>query len=898
MNQMLDWPESVNAEQVRQLYAGVPTSLITSSLLAILLAYVQSGAVDGMNAFIWLILIELSFLARALLYRSWLLAPEKKDSSLWLRRFRIGTISSGVLWGLSAFLLFPAHDVTYQATLAFALAGVTAGAMVSYCMDLVSVIGYTAPLMLPLIVQLFTESSDAGLLMSGMTLLFLFFIVASAKRQHRHLIENVALRLQADAGKAQLLQKDADLKLLTERLTAVIEAIPDAIFFKDGKGRWLITNKPAKRLYKLHGFRWRGKTGTELAKVRPELRTAHEASLVDDEYAWQAGKLTICQQLLVGTDATPHHYEIRKMPLFGSDGRRKALVVIARDVTELHAAERELRIAAAAFDVQEGIMITDAGNRILRVNRAFVTLTGYSAEEAVGNTPSLLRSGRQSEEFYQSMWETLNRSRYWQGELWNRRKNGELFPVWLTTTALIDTDGKVRNYIAAFSDITQYKKAEEEIHNLAFYDYLTGLPNRRLLLDRVQQALVTSARHDQHGAILFIDLDNFKTLNDTRGHAVGDLLLIEVAKRLSECVRAEDTVSRLGGDEFVVMLEGLSEVAWQAGGQAELVGEKILDVLNQPYLLGEYEHHSTPSIGISLFRGSTESVEEILKHADTAMYQAKQSGRNTMRFFDPAMQKALESHILIEADLRQALPQQQLILYYQTQVDDARRVIGAELLIRWNHPVHGMISPLEFIPVAEESRLIISIGTWVLQTACAQLKQWEQHPQASQLQLAVNVSARQFRQADFVAQVSAALQQHSANPALLKLELTESLVLDNVSDTVEKMQALKALGVGFAMDDFGTGHSSLAQLKRLPLDQVKIDQSFVRDIATDPNDATIVQTIIAMTGALGLDVIAEGVETEAQLQFLRENGCRKFQGYLFGQPVPVAEFEQLLITLH
>jgi diguanylate cyclase (GGDEF)-like protein/PAS domain S-box-containing protein len=582
------------------------------------------------------------------------------------------------------------------------------------------------------------------------------------------------------------------------------------------------------------------------------------------------------------------------MPLFSRDGRRKALVVIGRDVTERHAAERELGIAAAAFEVQEGIMITDAENHILRVNRAFVTLTGYSMEEAIGKTPAILKSGRQNEAFYQTMWATLGRAKYWQGELWNRRKNGELFPVWLTITALLDANGKVRNYIAAFSDITQYKKAEEEIHNLAFYDYLTGLPNRRLLLDRVKQALMTSTRHNLHGAVLFIDLDNFKTLNDTQGHAVGDLLLVEVAKRLTECVRAEDTVSRLGGDEFVVMLEGLSVASWQAGAQAELVGEKILDALNQPYLLGEYEHHSTPSIGISLFRGSAESVEEVLKHADTAMYQAKQSGRNTMRFFDPAMQEALESHILIEADLRQALPQGQLLLYYQAQVNDFRRVIGAESLLRWQHPRHGMISPLEFIPVAEESRLIISIGAWVLQKACEQLKQWEQHPHTRALQLAVNVSARQFRQADFVAQVSAALQQYAANPALLKLELTESLVLENVSDTVEKMQALKALGVRFAMDDFGTGHSSLAQLKRLPLDQVKIDQSFVRDIATDPNDATIVQTIIAMTNALGLDVIAEGVETEAQLQFLKKHGCRKFQGYLFGEPMPVTEFEQLL----
>jgi diguanylate cyclase (GGDEF)-like protein/PAS domain S-box-containing protein len=890
--------EFIESEQVRHLYAGMPASLIAAALMALLLAFIQSTTVDSVTTFSWATLILLSLALRAWTYFSWRKAPRSASNRLWLKRFRLGAFATGTMWGVSALLLFPAHDTVHQATVAFALAGVTSAAILSYSMDLVSTIGYVIPLMLPLITRLSSVNGDSGVIMSIMSVLFLIFVIAAAQHQHRYLLRNLELRLQASAGRLKLMQKDADLKLLTERLTALIEAIPDAIFFKDGRGRWLITNEPAKRMFKLQDIKWRGKTDMELADARPEFRAIYEKALITDERTWEAGDLTLFQEHVTDEDGLMHCYEIRKMPLYGNDGRRKALVVIGRDVTEHVKAELELQIAAAAFEVQEGIMITDAENRILRVNRAFVALTGYSAEESLGRTPSMLSSGRQNAEFYQDMWKELDHNKYWQGEIWNRRKNGELFPVWLTITALLDVDGGVRNYVGAFSDITQYKKAEEEIHNLAFYDYLTGLPNRRLLLDRLQQALVASARHNLHGAILFIDLDNFKVLNDTRGHAVGDLLLIEVAKRLSESVRGEDTVSRLGGDEFVVMLESLSAETRQAASQAEFVGEKILDALNQPYILGASEHFSSPSIGISMFRGEVEAVEDILKHADTAMYQAKQSGRNTMRFFDPAMQEALESHILIEADLRQALSKQQLVLEYQMQVDGFGQVFGAELLLRWKHPVHGIIPPLEFIPVAEESDLIISIGTWLLQMACSQLKQWEQLPHTRELRLAVNISARHFRQINFVEQLSAILVQYAINPSLLELELTESLVLADIDDTVDKMQALNALGVRFSLDDFGTGHSSLAELKRLPIDQIKIDRGFVRDITTDLNDATIVQTIIAMAGTLRLDLIAEGVETAAQLQFLKLHGCNKFQGYLFGKAVPLAEFEKMVTKPH
>lgn len=457
-----------------------------------------------------------------------------------------------------------------------------------------------------------------------------------------------------------------------------------------------------------------------------------------------------------------------------------------------------------------------------------------------------------------------------------------------------DQRGAAQRMIGVNWDITESKMSEAKIHQLAFYDALTNLPNRRLLQDRLQQAFSVSARNSQHGAVMFLDLDHFKTLNDTKGHDIGDLLLLEVARRVQLCVRDGDTVSRLGGDEFVVVLETLSETAHEAATQAELVAEKIRAALNQPYQLKEHLYHTTPSIGIVLFMGYQDSLDDLLKHADTAMYQAKTAGRNTIRFYDPAMQAALEARTVLEDELRSALEKRQFHLHYQIQVDSLRRPLGAEVLLRWEHPERGMVSPAEFIPLTEDTGLIVPIGLWVLQTACAQLKAWQHEVLMRDLTLAVNVSAKQFRQADFVAQVQHVLLESGAKPSHLKLELTESTVLENVEDTIAKMRALKLLGVSFSMDDFGTGYSSLQYLKRLPLDQIKIDQSFVRDIASDPNDAAIVQTIIAMTEVLGLNVIAEGVETEAQHVYLDQHGCHAFQGYLFSKPVTVEQFEGLL----
>ena len=448
--------------------------------------------------------------------------------------------------------------------------------------------------------------------------------------------------------------------------------------------------------------------------------------------------------------------------------------------------------------------------------------------------------------------------------------------------------------LVTLQDLSQRKAAEDEINTLAYYDPLTRLPNRRLLADRLQQALAASARHQRSGALLMLDLDHFKTINDTRGHDRGDALLVQVAHRLRSCVHEDDTVARLGGDEFVVVLEDLGDDLRDAASRSEEAGQRILALLREPYTLYGESHHSSLSMGITVFTGSAQTVEELLQRADLALYQAKDAGRDTLRFYDPQIQAAVNERAALELDMRVGLAQGQFELYYQPQID-AGRVTGAEALLRWRHPQDGFVSPMRFIPLAEASGLILPLGEWVLQAACKRLAAWAQRPALAALTLAVNVSARQFHQQDFVAQVLAALARSGANGHLLKLEITESLLLEDLEDTIGKMVQLKGYGVGFSLDDFGTGYSSLAYLKRLPLDQLKIDQSFVRDVLTDPNDAAIARTVVALGTSLGLRVIAEGVETEAQRAFLERHQCHAWQGYLLSAPVPVAEFEELVV---
>ncbi len=528
-------------------------------------------------------------------------------------------------------------------------------------------------------------------------------------------------------------------------------------------------------------------------------------------------------------------------------------------------------------------------------NQASEYLYGYTAEEALGKKlTDLIVPPEMRGEVEQAIRKMFATGRpIPASELTLMRKGGGRVDVF-SSHAYVHVPGREPEMFCMDIDLTERKRNEARIQNLAYYDPLTQLPNRRLLSERLQQAMNDSHRTHLHGAILFFDLDNFKTLNDTLGHDKGDQLLQQVAQRLQNCVRKVDTVARLGGDEFVVLLKDLSENPKDAPFQAEMACQKILAALNQPYRLAGIEYLNTASIGIALFANNQQSVEDMMKRADIAMYQAKQAGCNTFRFFDPDMQAAVEARMRLENGLRKALPENQLKLYYQAQVDDAGRVVGAEILLRWTHPEQGVISPAEFIPLAEDTGLIVPIGLWVLEHACQQLKTWSLDPNKKTLQLAVNVSARQFRQADFTQQLIDLLGKTGVENSRLKLELTESLVQENIEETIAKMKLLKQSGVQFSMDDFGTGYSSLSSLKRLPLDQLKIDQSFVRNITTDSDDATIVQTIIAMAKHLDMEVIAEGVETEQQKAFLVRHDCRRFQGYLFAKPLPIKQFEALL----
>jgi diguanylate cyclase (GGDEF)-like protein/PAS domain S-box-containing protein len=570
-----------------------------------------------------------------------------------------------------------------------------------------------------------------------------------------------------------------------------------------------------------------------------------------------------------------------------------------KDLTEWNSQIEELKLSAVTFNSQEGTIITDGDLNVLRVNSAFMKITGFNEEDVIGKMPDLLNSDQHDRNFYKKIFKSLEKSDGWEGEVSSKCKNGEIIPLHLSITAIHKVSGEVSHYVIGFSDITKSKQDADEIYSLAFFDPLTGLPNRRLLMDRLNQAVGMGARSGQMAALLFIDLDNFKSLNDSLGHEYGDVMLVQVAERLRSCLRIEDSVARIGGDEFVVILQNIAE---DAPAQTEVVARKILTSLSRPYFLKDHEYFSSASIGATLFNSHGSNADDLLKQADLAMYQAKKLGRNMLRFFDPQMQENIAQRVKLENALHIALVNHQFQLYYQAQVNGSNKVIGAEALIRWEHPKLGVISPDDFIPLAEESGLILSVGYWVLESACAQLKKWQANSQTSAMTLSINISPRQFHQADFVAVVLKCISKAGIDPKLIKLELTERILLEGLEEALGedmeeatiKMGELKAAGVRFALDDFGTGFSSMSYLTKLPLSQLKIDQSFVQNIGFRESDDIIVKTIIGMSKSLGLEVVAEGVESQVQYDYLEALGCQIFQGYFFGRPLPIAEFNRLL----
>ncbi len=562
-----------------------------------------------------------------------------------------------------------------------------------------------------------------------------------------------------------------------------------------------------------------------------------------------------------------------------------------RFVTAREQDEQSLRLAAAVFDSStEGIIITARDGRILQVNPAFTAITGYRPEEVIGRNPRMFSSGRHDTDFYRTLWNTVLSSGQWQGEIWNRRKNGEIYPEWLSISSIRSPSGEIVYFVATFSDITERKRAEDNILHQAYHDALTNLPNRVLFKDRLEQSLAFARRlKHRKVAVLFIDLDRFKLVNDSLGHAVGDQLLQRVAQRLSEVGRQSDTLARLGGDEFTFLLPDVDHVE-----EATVVADKVLAALKQPFVIGGRDIFVSASIGISMYPDDGADVETLMKHADTAMYRVKKQGRNGFHIYTSALDQHSQRRLELESQLHTALERQQLVLHYQPQFDLVEgRIRGVEALIRWQHPELGMISPAEFIPLAEESGLIVPIGAWVLETACRQAHAWKEAG-FPDLVMSVNLSVRQFFGEDIVRQVMQAIDDYRLAAHVLELEITESVAMEDVPYTIRTLESLAASGLRLAIDDFGTGYSSLSQLRKMPVGILKIDRSFVQDITTNPDDAAIVNAVITMAHRLGLKVIAEGVESQAQLAHLREQQCDFAQGFLFSRPLPVAELEALL----
>ncbi|OYT90602.1 MAG: GGDEF domain-containing protein [Burkholderiales bacterium PBB3] len=662
-------------------------------------------------------------------------------------------------------------------------------------------------------------------------------------------------------------------------------------------GRIVYVNPAAMRM-------WGAATATELQGTRFQSRI-HPQFLQSEGARIQAivdkgQHAPVRQAKYLRVDDRAIDVETQGMPIVY--GGAPAVLISFQDISARKQTETTLRDSEDRFRIltqlsSDWYWEQDVQHRFVMLSGAVTASTGLSTLDCIGKTHWELPSLNLTQQDWARHRQVLESHQEFRDlEIRWPDAAGRMHWSSVSGAPMFSATGVFRGYRGVGRDVTAQKLAAEQIHRLAFYDALTGLPNRRLLQEQLKKTLQLNSRHRLRGALLFIDLDNFKTLNDTLGHDVGDVLLQQVAGRLGTCVRETDTVARLGGDEFVVVLDDLSEDALDAASQAEAIGKKILSTLNAPYRLAGREHRSSPSIGITLMGESVQSVDDLLKQADLAMYQAKAAGRNTLRFFDVAMQSEVDSRVAMESDLRDGLQGgEELELHFQPMVDVQGRIIGAEALVRWQQPERGLVMPADFIPLAETTGLILPLGKWVLNTACNQLALWAQDPRMAHLTLAVNVSARELREPDFVAQVAKALQRSGASAQRLRLELTETVLVHHVEDIIVKMGELRQLGVGFSLDDFGTGYSSLSYLKQLPLDLLKIDHSFVRDVLNDPNDAAIARTIVGLGKSLGLSVVAEGVETQAQRDFLADIGCFIYQGFLFADPMPIEDFNAFVI---
>ncbi len=709
---------------------------------------------------------------------------------------------------------------------------------------------------------------------------------------HELNVHQIELRMQNE----QLVE--AQQQLITSRndFITLFDLAPVGFLRLDEKGRILQSNRTVQEML--------GKSHSELRdKFLATFIHADDLSIFNARYSafYKKPNEKHIELRLLDMHKMPIYVElsgrlIKKQAGASVDFNQDCLLVNIITIGERKKMEAQLELAAKVFEhSQEGIMITAPDTTILKINLAFTAVTGYKPAEVIGRTPKILSSGRQGPAFYRDMWQKINKEGCWQGEIWNRRKNGDLYAEWLSICRINDKFGRVSHYIGIFSDITLRKLNEKQIEQLAYFDTLTELPNRALLNDRLKQGIVQAVRHKLWLSVFFLDLDRFKILNDTLGHFAGDLLLQNVAKRLRGCVRESDTVARFGGDEFVILLTDFVDEQSAAQHSAE-IAKKILDVLSQPFDLSGNQFITSTSIGVTLFPKDGSSVGELIKNADAAMYYAKASGRNNYQLFSDSMRSEALTRSTLENDLHHALPNQELVVYYQPLIDlqtTPNQIIGFEALLRWNHPRKGLISPDDFIPIAEETGMIVAIGEWVLKTACKQFKIWRDQDQPLLKKICVNLSARQFLQNDLVHSIRQCLDSTGVDARFLEIEITETVMMQHMSAVIRILQQLMQMGVTVSLDDFGTGYSSLTYLKKFPINSIKIDRSFVRDILNDPDDKVIVHSIISIARHMRLNIIAEGIENAEQADYLMQAGCHLGQGFLYSKPLPAEQLGAL-----
>jgi diguanylate cyclase (GGDEF)-like protein/PAS domain S-box-containing protein len=868
---------AIQRAQLEQLVAISPVSVLSSAMLAALLAFMVHYAVSRAVLVAWCAAVLTITLLRVA-YSLWLRRLRLRSAAeirVNLAKFRLGVVLSGTAWGAVSLLFFPAHDPAGQMFTVFIVAGLTAGGLVAYAADTVSGIAFIALVLAPMIARLFFEGGAYLTAMGAAGTVYLVFMVSSVIGLNRHVRDNIRLRLKTEEHERQMQASE-------EQHRRLLAHLPVGIVHYDAGLAVTYCNAFLADMLKVPVERLLGldinalPDQTPLPALRQALRG--ETGYYEGSYHEPFDG----RELKVAVTCAPY---------IGPGGNIQGGIAIVQDISRRLRAEEERKLASMVFEnAGEGMLVTDENNRILAVNPAFTEITGYRLEEVTGQNPSIFSSGRHDGDFYRDMWRAINETGRWQGEIWDQRKNGEVYAKLLTINTIRNESGGIHRHVALFSDITERKKSEELIWRQANFDGLTNLPNRQMFYDRLEQETRKQQRTGTPTALLLVDLDHFKEVNDTMGHAVGDHLLVEAARRITRCVRDSDTVSRLGGDEFAIIVAEADD-----GRGIERIAQELIRSLSQPFQLDEEEAYVSASIGISIYPDDTVELEELFKNADQAMYAAKAAGRNRFSYFTPDMQAAAQNRLRLSNDLHLALTLGQFQVQYQPIVElSSGRIHKAEALLRWKHPRRGMVSPSEFIPLAEETGLIAPIGDWVFREAVRQVEAWRRD-YAPGFQVSINTSPAQMRHDDdtHLAWVSW-LERQGLPGSAVTVEITEGMLIETRLPVREKLLQFRDAGIQISIDDFGTGYSSLAYLKRFDVDYLKIDQSFVRQLETDASDQALCEAIIVMAHKLDMKVIAEGVETPVQRDLLKRFGCDYGQGFLFAPPLPPHEFEALL----